>query len=196
MLGLRSSPSRVLLACAILGGLTLYGGCSYVFVTTPKEGPYGVPYAGDCTTNVAAPVIDSLLVGTNVISTLYVSGEENVSNKGQAVGVGLLATGFWLSSAIYGYYNTSKCAALRSDGDPGPYGRPVRSRRTVLSGAPLRPYPPAYPESGAGGAGGSAAPPPAAAVPAIPQQIDEDQPAQGRPPPAPAAPTQDGAGKS
>src|SRR3569832_809270 len=115
-------------------------GCSYIFVTTPQE-QAGYTTAGDCTTNIAAPVIDTLLTTTNLFSTLYVAGENNVANKGQAVGIGALATGFWLSSAIYGYYNTSKCAELRAESDPGPYRRPIRVRRRVPPG-PYRSAPP------------------------------------------------------
>jgi len=156
-------------------------GCSYLFVTAPR-GEDGYAVAGDCTSNVAAPVIDTILTSTNLFSTLYVAGQSNVKNQGQAVGVGLLATGFWLSSAIYGYYNTSKCSDLRRVEDEGPYRRPVRRRRTVLSGPggpqtmqpdPSRPPsqpqanpvpPQAYPAPlsqpvpGAGGVGGTMAP--------------------------------------
>lgn len=173
----RTVRGALFLACAVLGGLPLSGGCSYIFVTPPRSDYYGGPVAGDCTSNVAAPVIDTLLTTTNLFSTLYVAGENNVTNKGQAVGVGLLATGFWLSSAIYGYYNTSKCSDLRNGEDQGPYRRPVRVRRTVLTAppqptpmqpppqqqppgttpqAPLPPAPPPYPSDGAGGAAGAA----------------------------------------
>jgi len=165
----------------VLGGLPTSSGCSYLFVTAPQgEGRYAV--AGDCTSNVAAPVIDTILTSTNAFSTLYVAGQSNVKNQGQAIGVGLLATAFWLSSSIYGYYNTSKCAELRADEGPGPYRRPVRRRRTVLSGPggpetmqpdPSRPPsqpqanpmpPQAYPAPlsqpapGGGGAGGTTTP--------------------------------------
>jgi len=183
----------------VLGGLPTASGCSYLFVTAPQgEGRYAV--AGDCTSNVAAPVIDTLLTTTNAFSTLYVAGQSNVKNQGQAIGVGLLATGFWLSSAIYGYYNTSKCSELRVDEGPGPYRRPSRPRRTVLSApggpqtmppdplrVPSQPQanpvpPPAYPvplsppAPGAGGAGGTMAPAAPPAAPPARQQLDQDDP--------------------
>jgi hypothetical protein len=199
--GLRCLSETVLLTCVVVGGLPITSGCSYLFVTPPMTETSGLQFAGDCTSNGTAPVIDTLLTSTNVFSTLYVAGERNVTNKPQAIGVGLAASAFWLSSAIYGYYNTSRCSALR-DGEDGPYHRPVRVRRTVLSGprqtmppAPLAPPPPPapalaptpsspppapYPPEGAGGAGGMAGPTaPASAVPAVPpvrQQLDDDDP--------------------
>jgi len=167
-------------------------GCSYLFVTAPQgEGRYAI--AGDCTSNPAAPVIDTLLSSTNALSTLYVAGQSNVTNKGQAIAVGLLATGLWLSSSIYGYYNTSKCAQLRADEGPGPYRRPPRIRRTVLSGPggtqampphpvppppppQANPVPPSPPDPGAGGAGGTMVPAVRPAVPPARQQLDQDDP--------------------
>lgn len=190
--GIRCFPGalfRACVACAVLGGLPISGGCSYIFVTPPRTEGYGIEVAADCTSNSVAPVIDTLLTSSNLISTLYVANESNVTNKSQAVGVGLLASGFWLSSAIYGFYNTSRCTALR-DGDEGPYRRPARVRRTVLSGprqpmtpppppppaltpTPLSSPPPPYPSAGAGGAGGTAVPaaPSNMAVPAAPPNM-------------------------
>ena len=197
--GLRAAGHPLLLVGALLGGLPFATGCSYIFVTPPRS-EYGGAVAADCTTNVAAPVIDTLLTTTNLLSTVIVGGEDNVKNKGEAVGVGLLATGFWLSSAIYGFYNTSSCTALRTEEGQGPYHRPVRIRRTVLSGpggtqamppdpllppsqpqansVPPQPYPvpSSQPNPGVGGAGGTlvpAAPPP---VPPVRQKLDQDDP--------------------
>src|SRR3569623_2898929 len=94
--GLRSPRGALLLASVVLGGLPTASGCAYLFVTAPQgEGRNAV--AGDCTSNVAAPVIDTLLTTTNAFSTLYVAGQSNVKNQGQAIGDGLLATGFWMS---------------------------------------------------------------------------------------------------
>ena len=159
-----------------------------MFVTTPTDEGEGILVAGDCTTNVAAPAIDTILTGTNLISSLYVAGQDGVSNKGEAVTVGLLATGFWLSSAIYGYYFTSKCAALKADGDQAPHSRARRLRRTILS-APPRPLPAPPPADGVGTAPAPTSPsgaetpaPPAYTplasppAPAAPQQQDEDDP--------------------
>ena len=169
-------------------------GCSYIFVTTPQE-QAGYTTAGDCTTNIAAPVIDTLLTTTNLFSTLYVAGENNVANKGQAVGIGVLATGFWLSSAIYGYYNTSKCAELRAESDPGPYRRPIRVRRRVPPG-PYRSAPPPYPASGEDSVDGMppAPPPYPSNAPGVSPQTAPIAPPQTAPiaPPqsAPIAPPQ------
>jgi hypothetical protein len=37
---------------------------------------------------------------TNVASAVYVAGQDNVTNKNAAVGLGLAVAGLWLSSAI------------------------------------------------------------------------------------------------
>lgn len=162
-----------------------------MFVTPPRDEGDGITVPADCTTNIAGPVIDTLFTGTNLFSTLWVAGQDNVTNKGEAVGVGLLATGFWLSSAIYGYYNTSRCAALKSGDEPGPYRRPVRIRRTVLSGPPRPPQPPAGEDNDADGPAPPA--PPANAAPAAPQQRDDDDPTDRQyPGPRTAAPEPSG----
>jgi len=149
--GFRSARAPFLLAVAVLGVLPASGSCSYIFVTPPRDEGDGITVAGDCSTNIAAPAVDTALVGTNLFSSIYVAGQGNVSDKGQAVGIGVVATAFWLSSAIYGYYYTTKCAALRTDDDPGPRRRPPRLRRTVLSGPPGPLPPPAYPAGSSGG---------------------------------------------
>ena len=95
-------------------------GCSYTFVQPPRDDDQPGRWL-QCTTNPAAPVIDTVLTATNLASVLYVAGQDNVSNKGQAIPLGLLAASVWLSSAIYGYYNTSKCAEIRDRGPVEPY---------------------------------------------------------------------------
>ena len=145
-----------------------------MFVQTPKTED-GITRPGDCTSNAIAPFIDTLFVGTNLASALYISGQDNVANKGAAIAVGAAVASLWLSSAIYGFYFTSECKGLMEAGPQGSYQR-VRVRRTVLSGlpAPLPPAtpPPAYDEPAAAPAvnAGPAVPPAAS------QQRDDDDP--------------------
>lgn len=150
--------------------------CSFIFVTPPHE-DYGGRVSGDCTTNRAAPIIDTIFTTTNVLSAVYVAGQDNVTNKSTAVGVGLGVAALWLSSAIYGYYNTSRCSELLEEDTP--YSRPVpHSRRPVTTWqAPVRPAP--SPAAAAPGQAGPAdgAPPPVTG-PGAPQNQDEEEPSQ------------------
>ena len=169
--GLRARPA-VLVVCAALAGLPAFGGCSFIFVQPPKNDD-GLVRAGDCSTNVAAPAIDTVFVGTNVISAVYVAGQDNVTNKGAAIGAGIAVAGLWLSSAIYGYYYTSECKSLRESEAQGPW-RPARIRRTVLKGPPApRPPAPAPGEQPPVAPAGNTEP---AAPPAANQQSDDDDP--------------------
>lgn len=159
-------------------------GCSYLFVTPPHE-DYGGRVIGDCTTNRAAPVIDTIFVTTNVLSAVYVAGEDNVTNKGTAVGLGLSVAALWLSSAIYGYYNTSRCSELLEDDSP--YSRPLPRRPVARpTWQPMPPpapppAPPASPPPPEAAPADEVTPPP---PPAAPQSGDEEDPSQrrGRPP--------------
>jgi hypothetical protein len=166
-------------------------GCSWIFVQ-PLPPRYERGDRTDCTTNRAAPVIDTILTLTNVGSAVYEAGQDNVANKGAAVTAGLLVGALWFSSAIYGYSKTSECEDAMADDEPRGYSRP----RTHL-----RPVPP-----GVGGPAGMpadrqpawdspavvvpAAPPPAPApAPRGTQQQDEGESAP-RARPAPSAPQQ------
>jgi hypothetical protein len=163
-------------------------GCSWIFVQPlPPRHESGDPNA--CTTNRAAPVIDTILTLTNVTSAVYVAGQENVTNKGPAVTAGLLVGAMWLSSAIYGYSKTSECEAALADDEPV---RP-RPHRWVPPPAvrypagPPAERPPAWdsPTVTPTPASPSVAPPPASGS----QQRDNDDPG-ARARPAPTAPQQ------
>jgi len=165
-------------------------GCSWLFVQPlPPRFERGDRPA--CTTNRAAPVIDTILTLTNVGSAVYVAGQDNVTNKGTAVTAGLLVGALWFSSAIYGYSKTSECEDSLADDEPVRYGRPPIRLRA--------------PPPGIGGPAGAPAerpatwdtptvtlsPPPPAPAPAAPrpqQPVDNAPAAPARP--APAAPQQ------
>jgi hypothetical protein len=130
----------------------------------------------ECTTSPAAPLIDSILVATNVGSAAYVEGQNNVKNKAESVALGLGVATFWLTSAIYGFYFTRECAMLKEEAQAVPYYlRTVRTRR----GPPYPPRP--LPPVGSAPPGDSSpaapsSPPPANTTPATRQQLDDDDP--------------------
>jgi hypothetical protein len=166
-------------------------GCSWIFVQ-PLPPRYERGGRTDCTTNRAAPVIDTILTLTNVGSAVYVAGQDNVTNKGPSVTAGLLVGAMWFASAIYGYSKTSECEDALADDEPAPYSRPRMRLRSpppavgAPAGVPSGP-PPAWE---APAVVVPAAPPaaPAAAAPG-PQQRDDDNPG-ARARPAPSAPQQ------
>lgn len=171
--------TRVSLLALSLAALVTSPGCSYVFVTPPHD-TYGGRAAGNCTTSRAAPFVDTIFVGTNLVTALYVASEDNVANKGTSVGLGLSVAAFWLSSAIYGYYNTSQCEELLSE-DARPFYHPPPVRRPAWQPPPpVSPPPPAAPQ---------ALPPPDwARTPQQPAPAAVPAPGAAAPPPAPAAP--------
>ena len=122
-----------------LAGLLSLSGCSYLFVTPPHEASDG-RVIGECTTNRVAPAVDTLLVTTNALGALYAATADGVQNRGIAIGVGVGAAAFWLSSAIYGYYNTGRCSELLDDETP--YSRPAPHSGYVPPRPRWQPMPP------------------------------------------------------
>jgi len=172
-------------------------GCSWIFVQ-PLPPTYARRGRVDCTTNRAAPVVDTILTLTNVGSAIYVAGQDNVTNKGSSVTLGLLVGAMWLSSAIYGYTKTSECEDALAEDEPAPYKRPpVRMRAAPPgvggpAGAPADRAPawdtPAVVVSPPPAAAPAPAPAPAPAA-QTPQQRDEDA-SGSRARPAPPSPQQ------
>lgn len=124
-------------------------GCSWLSVEPLNAAAASGGHASTCTTNVTAPVIDTILAGTNLASVVYVAGQDNVTNKGASIGLGLTAAGLWLASAVYGYSKTSECSAAVEGNYQGP------------SGGESLPHPFPYSSTGA-------MPPPAPAAPPAP----------------------------
>jgi hypothetical protein len=94
--------------------LLLLPGCSWIFVDRLPEN-HGSRREYDCTTNRTAPVVDTILTATNLGSSLYVAGQDNVKNKEAAVTLGLAVAVAWASSAVYGYRATSECREAKED---------------------------------------------------------------------------------
>jgi hypothetical protein len=101
--------------------------CSWLFVQ-PLPDRYERGDVASCTSNAAAPVIDTLFTLTNVGSAVYVAGQDNVANKGAAVTAGLLVGTLWLSSAIYGYSHTAECRDAMEEADDRPTHHLARPR--------------------------------------------------------------------
>jgi hypothetical protein len=184
-----SLMKRPVLCLAMLLSLSAsLSGCSWIFVQ-PLPLRYERGDRTDCTTNRAAPVLDTIFTLTNLASAVYVAGKDNIANKGPAVTLGLLVGALWFSSAIYGYSKTSECEAALAD-DESAYTRP-RMR--------LRPPPAVGYPSGVPGEPPPRMDSPAVVVPSSPppapaarwsQQRDEDNPGAPARPAAPSAPQQ------
>jgi hypothetical protein len=91
--------SRIVLSVVSLYGLGAGQGCSFLLVQPPAEHAERADGI-TCTTNRAAPVIDTIFMTTNLASAVYVAGQDNVKNQGEAMVLGLTVATLWMSSAI------------------------------------------------------------------------------------------------
>jgi hypothetical protein len=98
----------------MLAALSLTSGCSWALLQSMPEDYENREYV-DCTTNTTAPVVDTIFTLLNAGSTVYLERQDDVPNKGAALGVGVLAAAVWGASAVYGYVETAECAAYRRD---------------------------------------------------------------------------------
>jgi hypothetical protein len=93
-------------------------GCSFLFTNSAPDDPEQLPPDPpiQCTTSNAAPVIDTIVLGYQVVRTLYAlsADEADYANQpisqGTDVAFGLVFTGVFGSSAIYGFNVTSACS--------------------------------------------------------------------------------------
>lgn len=208
------SPISIALALALA-----CSGCSFCFVTPPPI-PHKQPVArpeANCSTSVAAPVIDGLITGYQVFRTGYALQASDrdynavpISREADmAIGIGMSA--LFLASTIYGGVNVAACKRLKhgppseqgdgADGDrtngwrinkeaPEPWHSP---RPAAPAPAPQQPAAPAKSQVGGHGEPTPAVSEPAPATPA-PTTPAATTPApttprEATPPPAtPAAP--------
>lgn len=136
-----ASIKRAALVAAI-AALAMTGGCSWIFVQ-PLPAEHRSFSVANCTSNRAPPVLDTLFATTNVLAALYVGTEDNVTNKGTAVGVGLGVALLWALSAGYGYAHTSECEEAQEED-----GRGYRPPPSVGVGAKKGPERPDAPRFG------------------------------------------------
>ncbi len=146
--------------------LSPLAGCSYVFVQplSPTHHPGDRP---DCTSDPTAPIVDSGVALVYAGSSVYAATRDDVAYKGLAVAAGVVNTAVWLSSAIYGYVETSGCRAAKAEADEGLRSPgPILGRRQpplLWAPAPSVPPPPAAPLE---------APPAVPSAPPAPQRND------------------------
>jgi hypothetical protein len=192
---LRTSLLRVLGALSIGVSCT---GCSFIFVNGPPEHveqPVAHSHA-DCTSGKAAPIIDSIITGYELIRTAYAATASSRSYSGAPLSreaditLGAGFAGLFLASSIYGFVSTSRCSRLKHgpnpdeqvtgmDEAPAPPPTPAKSSIEQQWDA-SRPLPNAPPAPAA-----SAAAPPPAAAPLVPWPSEAPPPA---PPSSPASP--------
>jgi hypothetical protein len=183
MIALREAKPTTTTLTRRLGPLTLgivalagTSGCSWIFVQPlPAEHGYRDGYQS-CTTSRVAPAFDTIFTLTNLASALYVASENNVSNKGEAVTLGVSVAVIWALSAGYGFSHTAECEAAQEDAEGGYRPPPhLRAPPRYYPQPPPRvvaPPPPTAPQE--------ATPPSQDAAPSprqvAPQQKDDDDP--------------------
>jgi hypothetical protein len=102
----KRGPLRILRLATLA---SLCGGCSFVFVDAPPPQHEKAPpqRSVDCTTGPAAPVLDTIL-GTKAASVAVRALATEGSSEKVRAGSSLAAAVF-ITSAVYGYINTSAC---------------------------------------------------------------------------------------
>jgi hypothetical protein len=170
-------------------------GCSFCFVTPPPvrhSQPVARPEA-DCSTSVAAPVIDGLITGYQVFRTGYAFQASDSDyrgapiSRGADIGIGLGMTALFLASTIYGGVNVAHCKRLKN----GPPDKDHTNDWHLDQGAPEpwqspRPAAPAAPNERPAPAQTQADGQPPPPPPAVPATAAPAAPAPTAPTPAPA----------
>src|SRR4051794_31084669 len=106
------------LILSLLGGLP---GCSFVFTTAPKSAPTTAGATSEsapstCTTNQAAPVVDTVIAGLQGVRTGLAIAADSRDYAGSPIGkeadiaFGLAFLTLFTASAIYGFSVTDECA--------------------------------------------------------------------------------------
>jgi hypothetical protein len=176
-------------AVAVLTCLSV-SGCSFIFSEGPPPSHERLPYF-DCSTSYAPPVLDTIWAGLNGLGAAVAAGQSdaewkqnNSSDRGTVVGVGLVWLAVSGASAIYGYNKVAACHEAKEK----LMLRTVRPAGAIQAwppppGTPQYPYPPpGYPPPGY-----PPVPPPTQPAPPPAQPAP---PAQPGPPAQPAPPAQ------
>lgn len=115
------------------------GGCSWAFMTRPPAAG-AVGSAGYCTSNRAAPVLDTICASYFALNAVALaraptcSTWQSASNcvdsgtKSSGIGLSLLIGGLCTASAVSGYSSSAQCRAMQAGWDTtrswgGPAGR-------------------------------------------------------------------------
>lgn len=96
-------------------------GCSFIFVTPPPaHAEQASNRTADCSTSRAAPVVDGIITGYQVVRTIYATQAPDGTyqgapiSRGADIGLGLSFTALFLASTIYGAVNTSECRDFKA----------------------------------------------------------------------------------
>jgi hypothetical protein len=121
-------------ACLTL--LSLTSGCSFVFVSGPKEVEPGRYEPDGCTTSKMVPVIDAFVTLFNASGVVYALtlGEQESRaggiNREANVGLGVALTLLFAASGLYGQAVVAHCREITRAAPLSPYRRPdVRTSR-------------------------------------------------------------------
>jgi len=113
--GCKGATGSSLLALVLAPSLT---GCSLLFVHKPPARP--PPSAAmECTTSVAAPVVDVVVAALEVVRVAYALSQDDGDyedfpiSRGADVGFGVAFAALFAGSSAYGFANTSACAAMQ-----------------------------------------------------------------------------------
>jgi len=131
----------------------LNSGCSFIFVTPPPAvaAQPAEPHA-DCSTSRAAPIVDGIIAGYQVVRTLYATQAPDSTYQGNAplsrgadIALGAGFAGLFVASTIYGAVNTSQCEAYKARSEEA--DRAEKRERAKVNGSPgRRAQPGAVPE--------------------------------------------------
>ena len=114
---MRAPCGNVLLAVVLLFG----DGCSVLFVKRPPPGPLEPQPPVECTTSVAAPVVDTVLAAGSLTGGILMATDKcspsgflgSLCTAEKAGGAGLIAAGVALAAVgIYGYLATGECRGV------------------------------------------------------------------------------------
>lgn len=170
---MKQRASKLARAAASLLLLSSTSGCSFIFVRPPPSDGRLTARVGakDCTSSKLAPGFDTAFGALELVRTGMAAGADDsvyenpnapLSREADiALGVGF--TALFVSSAIYGFVNTSRCSRIQHGDDHAPESLPEPPETWGANAQQARPV---------------AAPPPLAAPP---------PPVSSPPPPAPAS---------
>lgn len=130
----------------LMGGAWPLVGCSLLFTTKPPRNIETLPPSApvECTTSKAAPVIDTVVAGLQVIRTAVAASaddsdyEDAPISREADIGFGLAFAALFTASAAYGYTVTGQCRQAKNRMLEEPQGQPFQP-------APARPPAPAPP---------------------------------------------------
>lgn len=116
---MRLAPTlRALLASA--ASLTLLPGCSLFFVQSPPT-PRLPDQPVACTTSNAAPIVDSVVAGLQLVRVGYAISQKESDyedfpiSRGADIGIGVGLLAVFAASAAYGFGVTGSCASAQHE---------------------------------------------------------------------------------